>query len=181
MQHWDDLAADQVLAERCAAGDQAAWALLKNTYWERLIIFCQQKLGAGLRGRADAEELAESVFQSLWEQGARRLRAYDSSRSSLFNFLTVLAREELGHRLRSETKRPGRIILAPPDRFERVSTRNEDDEELVRDYLASLPPEERACVRWKYLSGPGHGGPPPDYSARTARRLTESARKRLEG
>ena len=117
---------DLELVQAIQAGDQAAFTVLYERYFQRVHHFAH----ARLRNRADAEEVAQETFLSVF-------RSLDSfqGRSSLLSWIYGIAKNTVNNHLRR--------AKAQDQRIERA------EEELVRNAhgFESCSPEEHARFR----------------------------------
>src|SRR5262245_14784688 len=58
------------LAERLAAGDEAAAREVHRRYTPRLVALARQRLPAGVRARTDPESVVQSVYRSFFGRAA---------------------------------------------------------------------------------------------------------------
>ncbi|MDD5556009.1 MAG: sigma-70 family RNA polymerase sigma factor [bacterium] len=150
---------ERLLVSRCAAGDSRAWDRLLEDYGGLLY-------GIAARycpGPDAARELFVHVIERLWEDEARRLRAWEG-RAKLSSFLAAVAARVCadyrrgrywreGERSR-EFERDGRERTPPgggtarPDRVLR-----RECEGILRDLLGGLEPPERAAIELFYWQG----------------------------
>jgi RNA polymerase sigma-70 factor, ECF subfamily len=145
-----------LLAERCKAGDSAAWVELVKLQNRRVYALCYRFTGNG----ADAEDLSQDVFLKVH----RNLNNFDSSKGSFQTWLATLARNLLvDHFRRSRQERATDSLDAnwegSDDESPSLSTRIEDGgpsphasavshqtAAIVQQALTQLSPELREAV-----------------------------------
>lgn len=150
MTHSDDLELlEAVLRGEEKAGDRFA---------ERFASVIRSSAAAALRRYTGAasesalDDVMQDVFLKLWEDGNRRLRAFDPGRASLATYLGVVAYRRAAGWLREKggEKQAG-------DAVESLSTLAPSDEEAVEVDLkgaaAGLPPRERAVFLLRFEQG----------------------------
>ena len=89
---------DDVLIQRIAARDRAAFAVLYQRHAGRLFGLMVKILGPG----AEAEDAFQELFLQVWKQASN----YEAERSSGASWLTLLARSRAIDLLRRRAKRP---------------------------------------------------------------------------
>jgi RNA polymerase sigma-70 factor (ECF subfamily) len=144
---------DAELAARVAGGDVAAFALLYDRYARPAYA-----LAAHLIGPADAEEVVQEVFLSLWRKAAQ----FDPARGSFGAWFMAIAR----HRVLEEVARRGRQRATGVEEVERLLARAPDPTpdveeqawrrergEAARRALTDLPSEQRQVIVLAYFGG----------------------------
>src|ERR1700730_14370866 len=96
-----DAHSEWLLVQRCRARDAAAWWQLFCEYHPRLVHWVRRRLRT--RGSV-VDDITEAVWFGL-VNNPRHLKAFDPARSTLFNYLTLLAVHHLHQRRRSERAR----------------------------------------------------------------------------
>ena len=145
-----------LLAERCRAGDPAAWAELVRQQYRRVYALCYRFTGNG----ADAEDLTQDIFLKVH----KNLSNFDSAKGSFQTWMTTLARNLLvDHLRRSRQDRATDSMDAnwegADDEAPSLSTRIEDagpsphasavsrqTASIVQEALNQLSPELREAV-----------------------------------
>jgi DNA-directed RNA polymerase specialized sigma24 family protein len=152
------LEADRRLAQRCVAGEVAAW--------EEIYAQCHDPLLAGVRvllsgWTSDAnlvDEIAAQVWYALVADDGKLLAKYDPARGGrLTTFMRAIAKGAVGQYLRSEQRRLEREREAsygkPPHHV--------DDQDQVAgamdEFLETLGPGERQFCDEHLLGSPGDG------------------------
>ena len=143
------------LITRIAQADQDALATLYDTT-NRLVY------GLTLRvlGEASAaEEVVLDVYSQVWRQAA----SYDTERGSPLAWLTTIARSRAIDRLRSgwQTQQRQESLDVVTDRETNAAspedaTVQSERQQLVRQALAQLSPEQREVIELAYYSGLSH-------------------------
>jgi len=140
---------DRVLATRLAARDPDALAELYRRFGP-LVLGVARRV---VRDGALAEDVAQEVFTSVWQQPDR----YDPERGSLKSWVGMLAHRRSVDKVRAETRRartearspePGRAVSADEDRVDVgwICDR-------VRHALDRLPEEQREVLMCAYFEG----------------------------
>ena len=151
--HADDRQYFAVLALAVAEGrDQRAFAELFDFFAPRLKAYLM-RLGLDA---LSAEDLVQDVMAVLWHKA----NLYDPARSSLSTWLFRIARNrriDLVRRDHSDRIDLGDPLLLPaeppaPD----ATVETEDRERVVRNALATLPPEQVELVRMAFFLGRSH-------------------------
>jgi RNA polymerase sigma-70 factor (ECF subfamily) len=145
---------DEILAERVARGDVAAFAILYDRYAPRVYAWSAHVLGT-----AEAEDVVQDVFTRLWNKAAQ----FDAKRGRFAWWFIAVARHQIGGQLRRRTLRQrivaadeiDRVIANAPDRGagpDELAWTHEETEE-VRRALGSLPDEQRRVILLAYFAG----------------------------
>ena len=133
---------DATLAERIAAGDEAAFVIA----YDRHSGFLFGSLVRFLGDRETAAEVVQDAFVTLW----RRARLFDARSGSMLTWLLAIARHRAIDRLRAESRRPGRdaVRLDPivDGGSDNGAPRNDTPPELIAG--ASTDPSDVAGRRW---------------------------------
>jgi RNA polymerase sigma-70 factor (ECF subfamily) len=138
---------DAVLAERCQAGDAAAWELVVRQYSRRVY-----NLAYRFTSNSEAaEDLAQDVFVRVY----RSLGQYDPGQGSLSNWLMRLARNLIidDYRRRQRTPIEGSEALDDHE-YHLQGTSDSPERRLQRDQrrmqvhkaIQKLSPDLRECV-----------------------------------
>lgn len=143
-----------------------------------------------LVNEADAEEILQDVFVSLW----KRARQFDPSRGSLAGYLLVLTRTGAIDRLRYQRARPSEALDVQAGDTAISScdyVTIEDARGRVGSAILQLPPDERRVLELAYFEGLSQseiaertGAPLGTVKGRARnalRRLRESLPKELGG
>ena len=97
---------DNVLVQRCLAGDAAAWAALADLVRD---LVTKRLQGRGQWRQQDIEDMVQQMNLALVDDDYRLLRSYDASRARLRTFLSGVLIREAGRYARKQ----GREILQP--------------------------------------------------------------------
>jgi RNA polymerase sigma-70 factor (ECF subfamily) len=178
---------------RLQAGDDAAARQLFERFTGRLLALARRRFITGLRPKVDPEDVVQSAYKSFFHRHAEGKFEVDGW-NGLWGLLAVIAVRKCAQRVahyRAECRDTAREVSAPPGQegaawlepLGREPTPLEAAElsETVEQLLASLDEDERPVLE---LSLQGYTtqeikqqlGVPE----RTARRLRERVRKRLE-
>lgn len=138
------------LTRRLVAGDEAAYRIFHDAYFGRLYRYLLVVTGGD-------EHATREALQGTLTRVVRHMRAFENE-AAFWSWLTVLARSAL-----ADDRRKRRRYLAFLDRFTRhtetiaptavpSAAPGEDPlDELLRQNLALLPPDERALLEAKYV------------------------------
>jgi RNA polymerase sigma-70 factor (ECF subfamily) len=142
-------AAEQALARRLRAGDDAALTELYDTYSGFVFGLALRVTG----DRSAAEDVTQEVFVGLWTQPDR----FDPARGSLKAFLGTLCHRRSVDLIRNEESRRAREDKTSA---EPVFATQVDDDALrsvtartVRIAVASLPVSQRQALELAYFGG----------------------------
>lgn len=145
------LRADVSLLERIAARDEAAVGELYDRH-HRLLFSLIARI---MHNRAEAEEVLQEVFLSVWT----RADTYNPALGAPLAWLVRLARNRAIDRLRTLTVRARAVdaLEAPPvpDNPEQVAARSQT-QGRVRTALDALPPEQRDLLEQAFFRGLTH-------------------------
>ncbi len=146
------------LIRRLADGDESAVADLYDRFARPLYSMVHRIL----HNPADAEEIVQDVFVSLWKNAD----TFDARRSSPFTWLVTIARNKSIDRLRRTQRRlpeaPGSAepnpALEPIDesRDAAATTAGNERAEIVSQWVAELPENQREAVGLAFFDGLTH-------------------------
>lgn len=134
---------------RIRAGDDAALALVYDQYAPLVYGVATRLVGA-----ADAADICQDVFCTLWEQSDR----FDAGRGNLRAFLAVIARRRCIDQLRRTGRRQAREqrvstqVAVPPPNVDEAAVAMLAGER-VREVLERLPAEQRRAIELAYWQG----------------------------
>lgn len=163
-----DVAADDALMVRAAAGDRRAFGVLVERYQGRIRRFCTVCLGDDARAR----ELAQDVFLELW-RSRERYRPEGKLRELLFRIAANLCR-------RARRRRALRALFLeqsaepPPVPPASAAYDGLERQRLLRQALARLPEKFRLPLALRFLEGLGY-----DELAAVLGRTESGARSRV--
>jgi RNA polymerase sigma-70 factor (ECF subfamily) len=135
---------------RVAGGDRAALRLVYQDTSAKLFGVCLRIL----RDRAEAEDVLQDVYLTVW----RRAASFDASRASPITWLVTIARNRCIDRLRSA----GGTRRAPIEDAHEVSDprpdaaallENAEQQRRLRDCLGQLEEKHAAAIRSAFLDG----------------------------
>jgi DNA-directed RNA polymerase specialized sigma24 family protein len=152
------------LAERCLAGEVAAW--------EDLYAQCHAPLIALIKGMLRAadtnlvDEIAARVWYALVANDGALLTRFDPSRGNrLITFMRAIARDEAKRYFRSEIRRRERETIATRERSIASKPDGPSPHVLVEEFLTTLSPGDRSFCLQHVLAAPQQDGssstPPP--------------------
>src|SRR5262245_2236059 len=181
------------LMARLRAGDEEAAAVVFNRFARQLVRLAQSQFASGLRPRADAEDIVQSVYRSFFtRQGRGQFHLFDWD--SLWGLLTVITVRKCANRLkylRRECRDLGREVPledagGPEARGWQALAREPSPPEAailaetVEELMRGLDDRERTMLA---LSLQGYTvqevSPQVGRSERTVQRLLERVHKRL--
>ncbi len=143
---------DAALVERIVAGDGDALSDLYDRFSGVLLAVIRRIVGAA----GDAEEVLQEVFIQAWKQAER----YDPSRSSVSNWLSLIARSRSIDRLRKvqvkERTAQAAFIENPRSDTSPEGVRNVlmwERRKRLRAALAELPDEQRQVIEMAFFQG----------------------------
>lgn len=143
---------DGALLKGIAERDQQALAELYDRHAPTLLALAQRILGS----TAEGEEVLQEVFLHVWNNATR----YDSSRSSVYTWLVLIARSRAIDRLRSRrvvertheaAHQEGDALHTSPEGVETVL--GDERRERVRLELGKLPSEQRQVLEMAFYEG----------------------------
>jgi hypothetical protein len=152
------LGEDYELAQRCAAGEVAAWEELYSRYHAPLL----SSIKALLQGHSDdfnlVDEIAARVWYALVDNDGELLLRYDPSRETrLITFMRAVAKDFLYRHFRSERRRLTREAVAcrdkpahhqaeldraPVDLEDFLDTLSAGDKRFYDEYLLDNPSDD---------------------------------------
>ncbi len=105
-----------------------------------------------LQDRAEAEEVVQDVFMTIW----RRAADYDAARGSVTTWLLTIARRRaIDRRRRREARPPATNEVELPHHVYGVVLPKAAYVDLQKA-LDTLPPEQRQCIELIYFGGFSH-------------------------
>jgi RNA polymerase sigma-70 factor (ECF subfamily) len=143
---------DAALAERIAAGDQAA---LRRLY-DRLSGRTHALALRILRSRGEAEDVVQDTFVEVWKRADR----FEPARGSLATWVTTIAHRRAIDRLRRQRVRPS--VGATPEQADDApaasatpaeSMEQRQVRDRLRTALDALPQEQREPIELMYFAG----------------------------
>ena len=147
--------ADADLLGRSARGDRDAFAELYDRFSRPLYATALRIVG----GAAEAEDVVQEVFISLWEKA----RAFEVSRGSAFAWAVTITRNRAIDRVRQRSRRAELLSQttaedagtqpAAPGPDSAASLLTKEHAGAVRAAVASLPPEQKRALELAYFDG----------------------------
>jgi RNA polymerase sigma factor (sigma-70 family) len=138
------------LLQNTARKDQAAFAELYNRTSSKLFGVCLRML----RDRAEAEEVLQETYTTVW----RRAASFDATRASAITWLVTLSRNKAIDRLRQHREE----LLDDPNNLDAAVDEQRTpaaDAETSQEYrrlqrcLEQLEPQQQSSVREAFFSG----------------------------
>ena len=138
---------DYRLAERCLAGEVAAWEELYGMCHEPLCLSIKFMLCATGRDPNLVDEMAARVWYALVAKDGALLARYSPKRGArLITFLQSLAKDQISRHFRSEHRRSQRERTAVRERHTSGGFESEYSASDLNEFLATLTPQEyRFC------------------------------------
>ena len=140
------------LLERVVDRDEAALGELYDRFAGILLAVIQRIVGAG----GEAEEVLQETFLQVWKQASR----YDDGRSSVSNWLSLIARSRAIDRLRSRRVKERTALAAEAEKAETdVAPEGvgnvllKERRRRLRASLAKLPEEQRDVIEHAFFRG----------------------------
>jgi RNA polymerase sigma-70 factor (ECF subfamily) len=153
---FDNDPADEVLLARIAAGDSQALGELYDRYARIAIAVAYRVLGE----HGASEDVVQEAFLAVW----RRVDSFDPTRGTARSWLLTIVRNGAidrrrgrhGRALQDATLDDVAFWLATPgdETFDVVASTVEA--ELVREALATLPPDQREAIELAFFGGLTH-------------------------
>ncbi len=147
-----DRAMEARLVERIAEGSSEALSELYDQYSSLLLALSRRVLGS----QEEAEDVLQEVFVQVWRQAHR----YDSKRSSVSTWLSLITRSRSIDRLRSRNVQDKTAQAAheenPPGDASPEGASNVLERERrlrLRTELAELPKEQRQVLELAFYKG----------------------------
>ena len=148
---------DKQRMARVAQGDQQAFSALYDRLSGPLYSLGLKMLGDA----AEAEDALQEICLQIW----RRAATYDSTRSSVFTWVILLARSKIIDRLRARGRRSRVIVASTEDEDNPIAAaeasiaetttdtigRNEEAAR-VRSVVGRLPAEQRQAIEMAFFS-----------------------------
>lgn len=146
---------DADLVTRMATGDRDAFSQLYDRFSRPLYSTALHIL----RDAAEAEDIIQDVFLSLWEKSGE----FTATRGSAFAWAVTLTRNRAIDRIRMRKRRGELLAQAAPDDLNLPSHDDQpdsignavgqEDARGVRAAVAELPPEQQEALHLAFFSG----------------------------
>lgn len=140
-----------VLLAAVARGDREAFATLYRTTSDLMLAICLRML----RDRAEAEDVLQDVFVSVWHKAPQ----FDASRSTAMTWLTSIARNRAIDRLRASPRlaNTASIELAEsvpdPAPSAAATTDAAQQQRRLDECFRELEPRRRSLIRIAFFEG----------------------------
>lgn len=135
---------EQAIRDAVLAGGPGAWRAWFDAHYEPLARYARWRCG----GLAD---LADDVIQETWLTAVRRVRAFDPTKGTFFDWLRGIASNAARSAIRARVRRRCRSLRPADDRAVPDPCAATEKAERVARALAELPPRYEAALRAKYL------------------------------
>ena len=147
--------ADASLAQRCLAGEVAAWEQLYGQCHEPLLVSIRVMLGRQSSDASLVDEIAARVWYALVANDGELLLQYDPARGArLVTFLRALAKDELARYFREEVRRRQRELSALRERPQHLGKNLGQPANTLAEFLGTLTPHERGFCNDYLLTEP---------------------------
>ena len=171
--------ADSLLAERCLAGEVAAWEQFYAQCHEPLLVSVRIMLGPQSSDANLVDEIAARVWYALVANDGELLARYKPDRGArLITFMRALAKDEMVRYFRAEIRRRNRELTTMR---ERPQHRGEDAGQPVNslaEFLGTLTRHERGFCG-DYLLAEPSGAVEQKYSRANIWQLSHRIRCKL--
>jgi RNA polymerase sigma-70 factor, ECF subfamily len=146
-----DAGSAEALLAQVALSNRAAFETLYRDTSSRLFGICLRILNE----RAEAEEVLQEVYTSVW----RKAGQFDATRASAMSWLSMMARNKAIDRLRAMPARNARAGLeladqiADPGASPAQQTETVTDRARLEDCLKQLEPKRHSLIRAAFFDG----------------------------
>jgi RNA polymerase sigma-70 factor (ECF subfamily) len=140
-----DVWRERAIRDAVLSGDAAAWRAWYDEHFDRLAAY----VGWRCAGIGD---LADDVVQETWLTAVRRLRSFEPSRGSFFDWLCGIASNAARNAIRARRRQRQRsqpLEGDPPAKAPNCEATKQA--ERVAEALAAIPEHYEAVLRAKYL------------------------------
>ncbi len=146
---------DGLLAERCLAGEVAAWEQLYAQCHQPLLVSIGILLGRQSSDANLADEIAARVWYALVANDGELLARYDATRGArLITFLRALAKNEIVRHFREEVRRRNRELSAIRERPRHQERTLSQQVNSLTKFLCTLTPQEKVFCSDYLLAEP---------------------------
>jgi len=155
----EGILADRRLADRCLAGDVAAWEEFYDQCHDSLLVSIDIMLGPHKSDPNLIDELAARAWYAVVANDGELLEQYDSTRGArLITFLRAVAKGLIGRYFRTERRRRQRERIARRGRPHYHAPELDRTSTAMDEFLESLTPYERGFCGDYLLSDSPDGG-----------------------
>ena len=152
------LQADYELAQRCVAGEVAAWEQLHSQCHDKLLRTVRRLLDGRSSDLNLADEITAQVWYALVANDGDLLARYDPGRGGrLITFMRAIARDLMGRHFRAERRRTARECEASRGRAPYYSEQRDLVDGALDEFLGTLTLEERQFCGDYLLNRPDMG------------------------
>lgn len=147
-----DLAENEALLARVAAGDESAMGACLDRYANLVWSLARRFTSSG----TEAEDAVQEIFIDLWSSADR----FDSSKASETTFIAMIARRRLIDRLRKTKREPGMEELDVAADLDTPgpakATELKAEAERARKLIRTLKPEQQRIIELAVYHGHTH-------------------------
>jgi len=171
--------ADSLLAERCLAGEVAAWEQFYTQCHEPLLVSVRIMLGPQSSDASLVDEIAARVWYALVANDGKLLARYKPDRGArLITFMRALAKDEIVRYFRAEIRRRNRELTALRERPQHQSENARQPVNSMAEFIGTLTPHERVFCS-DYLLAEPSGAVEQKYSRANIWQLSHRIRCKL--
>jgi len=142
----DPAADERILRDAVVRGDEGAWRILWDRYFDSIHAYVHWKL-------RQSPERVEELVQESWMIAVRSIRKFDASRCTFGTWLRGIANNVLRNELRKQERGP----IGPLDDDAAIPSpsgpRSTEANETVSAVLRMLPEDYRDVLKAKYFDG----------------------------
>jgi hypothetical protein len=152
------LLADYHLAQRCAAGEVAAWEELYVQCHDRLLGFIRDLLGDLSEDASLVDELAARVWYALVEKDGELLTRYDPARGArLITYMRALSKDMMSRYFRSERRRRNRELIASRQKPTYHDAEIDHTSSTLEEFLTTLSRQDHQFCTESLMGDGGNG------------------------
>jgi hypothetical protein len=171
--------ADALLAERCLAGEPAAWEQFYAQCHEPLLVSVRIMLGPQSSDANLVDEIAARVWYAMVADDGKLLARYKPDRGArLITFMRALAKDQLVRYVREEIRRRGRELTALREKPQHQGQDAGHPVNSLAEFLGTLTPHEMVFCG-DYLIAEPSGAVERKYSKANIWQLSRRIRSKL--
>ena len=171
--------ADSLLAERCLAGEPAAWEQFYAQCHDPLLVSVRIMLGPQSSDANLVDEIAARVWYVLVANDGELLARYKPDQGGrLITFMRALAKDQMVRYIRAEIRRRGRELTALREKPQHQGQDAGQPVNSLAEFLGTLTPHEMAFCGDCLLAEPS-GAVQQKYSKSKIWQLSRRIRSKL--